>query len=207
MKMIVLICGLGPATGWAQKEAPGVEQVFATCAVCHGQRAEGKRALQAPGLTALSAAYIARQLRNFAAGTRGAHPEDTHGAQMAAAVSQLGEGPVLERLATYIAALPAVTPEATVSGDLKRGKDFYSMVCGSCHGPAAEGNVKLQAPALAGTDDWYLVRQLEHFRAGIRGGEGADALDVQMRSMAQILPDTAAVHNVVAYIQSLVVSP
>ena len=44
--------------------------------------------------------------------------------------------------------------------DAEAGKRHY----GTCHGPAAEGNVALHSPRLAGTDDWYLLAQLESFR-------------------------------------------
>ena len=75
------------------------------------------------------------------------------------------------------------------------------MVCGSCHGPEAEGNVLLDAPALAGVDDWYLVRQFELFRSGARGAD--DRYGRQMVMMAPALPTDEDVRNVVAYIQSL----
>ena len=177
----------------------------ATCASCHGDRAQGNRALQSPALTALGPAYLQRQLQDFISGRRGSHPQDIYGAQMRAAVGPLGSGSGVNALAAYIESLPAVAPKATVEGDLKRGKDFYTMICGACHGAKAEGNIPLQSPALAGTDDWYLLRQMQNFRAGIRGGDADDVLGQQMRSMAMTLPDEATVRDVIAYIQSLVV--
>ena len=62
-----------PAASAAPAGDARIKGVFATCAACHGERAEGKVALQAPALTALGPAYIERQLQAFASGRRGAH--------------------------------------------------------------------------------------------------------------------------------------
>jgi len=57
--------------------------------------------------------------------------------------------------------------------------------------------------ALAGQSDWYLVRQLENYRAGVRGHVAADTYGQQMRAAAAVLPDAQAVKDVVAYINTL----
>ena len=56
--------------------------------------------------------------------------------------------------------------------------------CAVCHGAAGEGNVALQAPALAGQSATYLQRQLQHFKEGIRGADPADQPGAQMRAMS-----------------------
>jgi cytochrome c553 len=63
------------------------------------------------------------------------------------------------------------------------------QTCISCHGDAGQGNAQLAAPALAGQGAAYLVRQLEHFKAGIRGGDARDTQGVQMKVMAATLSD------------------
>ena len=80
---------------------------------------------------------------------------------------------------------------------------YYSNLCGACHGPAAEGLDVLQAPALAGVDDWYLMRQYQHFRDGLRGADEADKYGYQMAIMARHLSDEAVLTDVLSYIQSL----
>jgi cytochrome c553 len=60
----------------------GENQYNAACGACHGARAEGNLALNAPRLAGLDAAYLKRQYENFAAGIRGAHPDDRYGKQM-----------------------------------------------------------------------------------------------------------------------------
>ena len=44
-------------------------------------------------------------------------------------------------------------------------------VCATCHGGAGQGNPVVGGPSLAGLEPWYLRKQLENFRAGIRGSE------------------------------------
>ena len=48
------------------------------------------------------------------------------------------------------------------------GESEYA-VCVACHGASGEGNPALNSPSLAGQDASYLVRQLNHFKNGVRG--------------------------------------
>ncbi|MBT8422296.1 MAG: c-type cytochrome [Gammaproteobacteria bacterium] len=86
--------------------------------------------------------------------------------------------------------------------DANAGQLAYAT-CVACHGANGEGNPALNAPKLAGIDDWYLKRQLQHYKAGIRGSDPADILGMQMRGMAATLVNEAAIDNVVAYIDTL----
>ena len=122
---------------------------------------------------------------------------------MQAIAKTLPDSEAVHAVVTYISAMGSQAAAATLSGDLKRGADYYSNLCGACHGPAAEGIELLQAPALAGVDDWYLERQFIHFRDGIRGADEADKYGYQMAMMADSLPDEAVLRDVLAYIQSL----
>ncbi|MEJ2138401.1 MAG: cytochrome c oxidase subunit II [Gammaproteobacteria bacterium] len=92
------------------------------------------------------------------------------------------------------------------SGDVEAGKVSFAA-CAACHGQQAEGNLALNAPKLAGLDAWYLKRQLQNYKPGIRGSDPNDMLGAQMRGMAAALVDDAAINNVVAYIGSLPDSP
>jgi cytochrome c oxidase subunit II len=91
---------------------------------------------------------------------------------------------------------------AFAAGDPERGKTFYAT-CGACHGQNGEGQQALNAPALAGQEEWYVIRQLENFKNGVRGGNPADTFGMQMAPMAQTLPDAQAMEDVAAYITSL----
>lgn len=55
-------------------------------------------------------------------------------------------------------------------------------LCQSCHQADGSGNAALQAPALAGQQQDYLLRQLQHFQSGSRGAHAKDAIGAQMRA-------------------------
>ena len=88
------------------------------------------------------------------------------------------------------------------AGDPAKGKTLFAT-CGACHGANAEGMEALNAPKLAGQEAWYLVRQLENFKNGVRGASPKDTYGMQMAPMAQTLPDAQAIQDVVAYIGTL----
>ena len=93
-------------------------------------------------------------------------------------------------------------PANTVEGDAGRGKSHYTS-CGACHGAQAQGNYALQAPKLAGQDDWYLKRQLENFRNGVRGAHKQDTYGHQMVLMARSLQNEQSIDDLLAYLNTL----
>jgi cytochrome c oxidase subunit 2 len=95
---------------------------------------------------------------------------------------------------------------ARPAGDPEAGKPLYA-VCAACHGMQAEGNPAMHAPKLSGQGDWYLKRQLRHFKQGARGTHEQDTYGKQMAPMAATLADDAAIDNVVAYIATLPDNP
>jgi cytochrome c oxidase subunit 2 len=105
-----------------------------------------------------------------------------------------------------LAALLVSGTPAFAVGDVAAGKTLYAP-CAVCHGPQAEGNEALRAPKLAGQADWYLTRQLQNFKAGIRGADKDDLYGQQMAPMAATLADDNAIANVVAFVGSLPDTP
>ena len=77
---------------------------------------------------------------------------------------------------------------ATFAADNER-EPFNDRYCTTCHGTDGKGNEGVQAPRLAGMEDWYLIRQLENFRAGIRGTHPRDIEGIAMQPMAVKLTD------------------
>ena len=61
----------------------------------------------------------------------------------------------------------------------------------------------MNAPKLSGQAGWYLKRQLNYFKQGVRGADDKDVYGKQMAPMAATLADDAAIDNVVAYIKTL----
>ena len=80
-------------------------------------------------------------------------------------------------------------------------------VCAACHGQQGEGLQALNAPKIAGQEDWYLRRQLKAYKAGLRGAHEDDIFGKQMAPMAATLVNDAAIENVIAHIQSFPDNP
>lgn len=178
------------------------QALYAVCGSCHGQQGEGNPALNAPSLAGQGEWYIRRQLNYFKQGVRGADSNDTYGQQMAPMAAVLANDAAVSDVAAYIASLPRATAAATIEGNAGRGQEFF-VTCGTCHGRQGEGNYALNAPRLAGQEDWYLKRQIENFQAGLRGAHPDDEFGVQMMLMANMLKDDAAIADVIAYINTL----
>ena len=178
------------------------DKLFTPCIACHGKNAEGNSALNAPAIAGQDATYLERQLRNFRSDRRGKHKSDSIGAQMQiAAVSMLVDDAAVTKVAAFVAALPKTSSTAPVNGDLRKGNNLYQGKCGACHGGAAEGNVALKAPRLAGLDATYLKRQFANFRDGARGTDAQDVPGRQMAMMAKTLANERELDDVVAFIQ------
>lgn len=76
-------------------------------------------------------------------------------------------------------------------------------VCGACHGAQGQGQQVLNAPKLAGLDALYVERQINYFKAGVRGSAEGDIYGATMVPMMATLPDQNAIRNVAAYIESM----
>ena len=99
-------------------------------------------------------------------------------------------------------AMPEAAPVATISGDVERGRDTF-VTCSSCHGTDGQGIWSQKAPRLSGANDWYLVRQLENYRRGIRGSHPQDLYGKQMTLISVMLRNEQAIRDLVAYINTL----
>ncbi|WP_446830234.1 c-type cytochrome [Candidatus Foliamicus sp.] len=126
---------------------------------------------------------------------------DVYGPLMRAVALTLADDQAVEDLAAYATSLTPPNPPATVEGDVAAGTIGYAT-CIACHGVQGEGNQALNAPGVAGQHDWYTVRQMEHYIAGIRGTDPRNIFDTQMRPMAMVLPTPEAIRNVAAYINT-----
>jgi len=103
----------------------------------------------------------------------------------------------------WLAAQPTFSQlSGQVAGDAAAGKALFTT-CTACHGENAQGNKELGAPKLAGQSGWYLARQLDSFKHGVRGSNENDQYGKQMIPFASMLADDTAVRNVVAYIGTL----
>ncbi len=175
---------------------------FAVCSACHGAQGEGNQQLNAPNLAGLDGWYIRRQIHSYQQRIRGTDPGDQFGVQMAPMAQVVSDPATLENVIAHIATLPDRSPTATVTGDADRGRRIYET-CALCHGDEGHGSWATNAPRLAGRSDWYLQRQLQYFKTGVRGKHPDDLWGAQMNMMAGILIGDHAIDDVVAYIDTL----
>ncbi|MFN2329921.1 MAG: Rid family hydrolase [Chromatocurvus sp.] len=196
--------------------APVADDLIA-CTTCHGVGLVGNRALNAPRLAGLPGWYVRDQLRAFRQGWRGRHPGDTYGVAMWPQAAQLDDAAV-ERAVDLVMSTPAPDPvpvtlitsadvgldDAADVGDAARGAELY-QACAACHGVDGEGNEALRSPPLAGREPWYLARQIDGFRRGVRGYDAQDTGGTSMRLASIGLPDEQAVYDTVAHIARLAV--
>jgi cytochrome c553 len=147
----------------ASSGAPGL----APCASCHLPSGVGQAMF--PRLAGMDADYLARQLDDFADGTR---PSPI---MQPIATALVGED--RKALAGYYATLPL--PETTVSGEpdplgeriaLHGAWDKDVPACVQCHGPGGRG-VGAAFPALAAQPAEYISGQLKAFRDGVRAND------------------------------------
>ena len=171
------------------------------CTTCHGADGIGSEGVQAPRLAGMEPWYLKRQLEHFRAGMRGMHREDFQGTEMQPMAAKLSDESIAE-LVAWVGSWEYVPTPVTLEGDAEAGRALYAS-CSSCHGANGEGSPTLGAPALAGQNDWYLVTQLQNFKAGYRGSAPGDTYGAQMIPMAASLADDTAIRNVVSYINTL----
>lgn len=95
---------------------------------------------------------------------------------------------LLTTTATALIVLCSSASQAA-EGDVGVAAPMDDRYCTTCHGAEGGGNIAVEGPRLAGMEAWYLKRQLENFRAGIRGTHPEDIQGIAMRPMAAKLSD------------------
>jgi cytochrome c553 len=166
---------LGPGAGvdpvdLTELGAGRSETALANCARCHGRDGAGLAEAGLPLLGGQSEAYLAATLRAYAATRRAS-------GIMQPLARALGEEEI-EALARHYAEQPwpargerpPAGPELVARGEAiaRNGIPAEGIPpCASCHGPPAR---YVHYPEIAGQNAGYIVRQLELFRAGTRGG-------------------------------------
>ncbi len=98
--------------------------------------------------------------------------------------------------------IASTSMSVAASGDAQKGQASYA-VCASCHGQEGQGYKRTGGPALAGQQAWYLTRQINNFKQGIRGAHEQDTFGKQMAPMAMMLATDQAIADVIAYIETL----
>lgn len=199
---VLSACVLGACSEPLEPIAHGAE-LYVTCQPCHGKEGAGTPVVLAPAIGGLPEWYIEAQVMKFRAGKRGYHFDDLAGMRMRPMAMTMGNEQDVKDVSLYISSMPRPVHTPTIQGgNVEHGKQLYG-VCTACHGAEGLGNQALNAPQLAGSDDWYMVEQLHKFRAKIRGDGAIDAVGATMQAMSMTLPDEQALKDVVAYIKTL----
>ena len=185
----------------APGDATAGQSLYAVCAACHGAKAEGNPALNAPKLSGQSAWYLKRELQNFKNGARGTAAKDVFGKMMAPMAATLADDVAIDNVVAYIRTLPDTAAPHTITTNASNGQKLYET-CAACHGADGRGIQATNAPRLKGMSDWYLVTQLKNFQQGTRGNHPKDAYGPQMAALAAILTDDRQINDLAAYINT-----
>jgi cytochrome c553 len=79
--------------------------------------------------------------------------------------------------------------------------------CTVCHGANGNGNDAIRAPKIAGMEPWYIRRQLEAFRIGVRGKHPDDAAGHEMQPVGVRLRTEADIDRALAYVATFSPKP
>lgn len=197
---------LGLGTGSAQAAGLDVQKLVRdgngkgapACVSCHGANGAGQAAAGFPRLAGLNRDYLAKQLRDFKAGTR-------NNPVMQPFARALSE-PEIEALAAYYAGLPAPAaleppPDEAM---LKAGERLAQLgnwnqgvpACYQCHGPDGQG-VAVHFPSIAPQSAAYIAAQLRDWKRGSRRNDPVGL----MKAVAERLSDDD-IKAVAAYLAS-----
>jgi cytochrome c553 len=178
------LVGMGKGPAWS-------------CASCHGEAGQGS--LTTPRLAGQPAAYLKKQLQDFASGQRGN--------ESMALVAKTLSPAEMDSVARYYAGIDLHAPgRASLGGDLARGEVLARQgdwkqnlpACFSCHGANGDG-VAPGFPALAGQKSDYIFAQLAAWHAGERGNSPQALMDGIARDMSP--QDMRAVADYLASMQ------
>ena len=115
-------------------------------------------------------------------------------------------GNITIRVLPLVAALAiggfASQASAQDEADLARGEQLYTL-CVQCHKADGGGDSESLAPAIAGMPAWYVEKQLQNFKSGIRGLHAGDTGGLRMYPMSLWLREEADQTAVAAYVANM----
>jgi cytochrome c553 len=124
------------------------EQLYQTCAACHGPDGRGTEDGEIPAIAGQHGSVLLKQLTDFR------HEQRWNERMQNFTDRHHLPGPQdLTDVAAYVAHLPRFPPSAKGIGDgtsLGDGASLYFQKCERCHGPLGQGNLLLNRPRLAG---------------------------------------------------------
>jgi cytochrome c553 len=103
---------------------------------------------------------------------------------------------------TSHAVLLALAATAACITNVRAADKSDLSYCTVCHGAHGNGNPAIRAPKIAGMEPWYIRRQLEAFRDGVRGTHPDDAPGQEMQPVGVRLRDEARIQEAIEYVAS-----
>lgn len=204
--VLILLLGLSLAAHAADRRAgeqiakQGTGPKVIACVACHGVDGGGNAGSAYPRLAGFPAAYLAKQLRDFATDQR----INTVMQPVAKALTPQQIADVSE----YFSSLPPAADAVSVEGTQRGAKlvlqgDWSKTIpaCVQCHGPGARG-AGPNFPPLAGQNPRYLEAQIKAWKDGKRKNDPNGL----MRIIAERLSDEQAA-SAAAYLGNLKPSP
>ncbi len=166
------------------------EELYRTCAACHGDDGSGVADGTVPAIAGQPAAVLMRQLVNFRSEQRNDIRMEHFADRMHLASAQQ-----IADVAGWVANLKRTAPAGIGDGtELAVGSRAFLRGCQSCHGALGRASVDGALPALAGQHAGYLERQLRDAAAGRRPSMNAThrvalrgLTDAEIRGVADYL--------------------
>ena len=95
-----------PAVTLKGNASRGQDYYVNICSACHAGNALGNDALGAPALAGVNDWYLKSSYQSYLDGSRGTHPDDFYGAQMARLAPSLAKADDIDDVTAFIATLP-----------------------------------------------------------------------------------------------------
>jgi len=181
------------------------------CSGCHGEKALGMDAMEAPRLANIGQIYLIKQLDDYAAGKRN---DPGNGAVMNDVAKALNEQDRLDvaayldtlEYATEPSDLKALAADGNKVGNPKKGKIIMIKgikplvpACQDCHGFSGRAQ---NVAAIHHQKYIYLVNQLKRYRDGSRANDKKIYKDGIMRGIAKKLDDEN-IADIAAYLTTV----
>ncbi|MEO7050547.1 MAG: c-type cytochrome [Rhodanobacter sp.] len=187
--IVALACApMANASDAAAIATHGNAQGAPACVACHGADGAGQPAAGFPRLAGLNAAYLRKQLDDFADGSRD-NPLMKPVAIALSEVERKGLGEYYSKLPIprTLASPTTPMPAADSVGALLATRGRWSQqipACEQCHAPGGVG-VGANFPPLAGQSATYIENQLKAWKQGLRRN---DPLEL-MQHLSKMLSD------------------
>ncbi|MFO1399758.1 MAG: c-type cytochrome [Steroidobacteraceae bacterium] len=182
------------------------QEIYGTCAACHGDYGQGGKRGEYPRLAGQRAAYIEEQLRAYRERKRMNIPMFPYTQER-----ELPDEDIRD-VAAYLASirLPTTPPEFTdaddaltrllamekvmivprVAGDAANGAAIYNEECAYCHGKTGLGGGSF--PMVVGQYTNYLARQMDIYIKGERAHDEDDGPGILVQLKASDIQDILA---------------